>query len=79
MPVDHFDWLLGQWLRCLVDLALVLVVPWLTVVMMRLLQILTLSRQYNKLTNLASADVIITFISGTMSKTLVHKLRRKSP
>jgi hypothetical protein len=47
--------------------------------MMRLLLILTLSQQYNKLTNLASADVIITFILGTMSKTLVHKLRHKSP
>lgn len=37
------------------------------------------SRQCNKLANLADADVINVFVSGTMSKTMVHKLGRKSP
>jgi hypothetical protein len=31
------------------------------------------------LSNLADIDVIISFISGTMSETLVHKLGCKSP
>jgi hypothetical protein len=37
------------------------------------------SRQCNELINLANANVINVFISGTTSKTLVHKLRCKSP
>jgi hypothetical protein len=37
------------------------------------------AQQCNKLTNLVDTDVISALISGTTSKTLVHKLGCKSP
>jgi len=37
------------------------------------------SRQYNELSDVADADVIGAFLSGTTCKSLVHKLEHKGP
>jgi hypothetical protein len=37
------------------------------------------SKQCNELPNIADADVINAFLSGTTNETLVHNLSRKSP
>ena len=37
------------------------------------------SRQCNELPNIADADIISAFLSGTSNESLVHKLGRKSP